>query len=1017
MTKPHSLCALVLLLISLLLLTSCRHEEDSMTNAPLTADSASPAMMHLLNPDTEVRGVWIASVYNIDYPASPELSADELRAGLDDILDTCAETGLNTIFFQVRPCCDALYKSEIFPVSRYLSADGSLPFDPLEYLTDAAHHRNIFVYAWINPLRVTVSETDVLSENSPAAVFPEWTVNYGGKLYLNPGLPEVHQLVADGIEEIVENYPVDGVVFDDYFYPYTAYDANGMPLEFDDDAAYQQYGSDFQNRADWRRSNVNDLVRLCWYTVHAADPDCKFGVSPSGVWRNNDGKNGGSDTRGYEAYVSGYCDALAWVKEGTVDFLSPQLYWDFDTAVTPFDVLTRWWNTQLEGTGVQLWISHGSYRYEEGEWTNPEGQLTEQIAFARAEHSYRGSVCYGYDEIHRNIRGAADDLRSAYRDEIIYTDIISNGLPVSVSSPADGSILYEAQTYIVGMSDPYIPLTMNGEKVGRTKSGCFSLYVTLEPGENRFVFEQNGVETVLTLHFGDSHLNQTPDEPETPEPSAGPVIPTLETLSVADPYPVGQVSTREGILWVTCTAPYGAKVTAEIGGVTTELVPMEAPAAETVENGYPAVTYGKNALLPDVGADEILDCGNMTFHASFPDSPEEEATLEGCPVRVLGEEAAICVRAAHDYTNLKITENSSYYNDYTVQSEGMTEYAIHQRNGFYLLRMGGYLSEADAEEVTDPADQPEKVPEIRSAQLADCGRTTELRLRCAGKPACNGTLDGNGSFVLTLYNVKCSSDVLPAVEDNPLFDSCEVSLAGEAYGKINLFLKLKAAENFYGFDLEYEEDGVIVRFRNPIAVNLSAEKPLAGVTIVLDAGHGGWENGAVGPLPGWNEKDVNLSVVREAAVRLESLGAEVLLTREGDDTVDLYARMDFLEETEPDLCVSIHQNSMGFSSDVTRIRGTLALWTTEAGSLLSDCVGRAVADSLGRLYRGSQYQALAVCRNPKFPSALIEAGFMTSVEEYELAVSERGICQAADGVVNGILHYFEKMTEYAEQGR
>ena len=183
--------------------------------------------------------------------------------------------------------------------------------------------------------------------------------------------------------------------------------------------------------------------------------------------------------------------------------------------------------------------------------------------------------------------------------------------------------------------------------------------------------------------------------------------------------------------------------------------------------------------------------------------------------------------------------------------------------------------------------------------------------------------------------------------------------------------------------------------------------------VILDAGHGGADWGALGASGTSNEKDLNLAIVLAAAEKLKALGADVVLSRADDTTVSLYERMDLLEALEPDLCVSIHQNSMGYSSDITRIRGTLALWCMDGGMLLSDTVGRAVAESLGRSYRGNAYQALAVCRNPKFPAALIEVGFITSVEEYEQIASSDGISSAADGVVNGILEYYKKQAEYS----
>ena len=179
-----------------------------MTTAPLPAESGDRPMMHIIDPDSEVRGVWIASVYNIDYPSRTDLTADELKAEIDAILETCVKNNLNTVFFQVRPTCDALYKSELFPVSANLSTAGTLVFDPLDYIVTEAHQKNIYVHAWVNPLRVTMASHDLsaLPEKSPAKQNPGWTVPYAdGKLYLNAGIPDVRQYVADGVREIVEN--------------------------------------------------------------------------------------------------------------------------------------------------------------------------------------------------------------------------------------------------------------------------------------------------------------------------------------------------------------------------------------------------------------------------------------------------------------------------------------------------------------------------------------------------------------------------------------------------------------------------------------------------------------------------------------------------------------------------------------------------------------------------------------------------------------------------------------------
>ncbi len=987
------------------ILTSCFDKDFISSAAALEKDRPSDALKHIINPDSEVRGVWIASVYNIDYPSRADLTADELKSEIDAILDTCEKNRLNTVFFQVRPACDALYDSDIFPVSKFISSEGKLVFDPLEYIVSEAHQRNIFIHAWVNPLRVTMNTTDLstLDDKSPAKNHPEWVVEYAdGKLYLNAGVPEVADLVVDGVREIVSKYDVDGIVFDDYFYPYPAYGEDGAIAQFDDQEEYEKYGSGFDNVADWRRNNINKIIKSVYDTVHGTDPECVFGVSPFAIWQNDNGENGGSKTVGLEGYSSLYCDAVAWIDGGYIDYISPQIYWKFSDPSCPFDVLTRWWNTKLEGSGVKLYVSHASYRYEEGEWDSPAGQISEQISFARSEKYYHGSICYGYDEINRNTNGISDELQKIYADDIIYTEIQSNSQPISISAPANGSVMNTPNTFILGSSDPFYTLTMDGNKVGRTKSGCFNLYVELKEGENTFLFEENG-------ELLEYKLTYKPDTAAIPAPETKPEPLSLDHLSVVNTYPSKNVATREDKIYVSCTAPADGKVEVNIGGIVTKL--EEAKPDSRAKDGYTGTTYSGYASLPEVSDGDITDCGQMKFTLTHKDGT---VTADGASVQAMGKNAFIKVRVKEDYTNLKITQNSSYYNDYTVQSAGMTEYAVSLSGGYYLLRMGGHISENDVEVMGKVVDIGAGM--FSSAKVTNAGRNTEFALATSSKPAYNGCIDENGRFVVTFYAMDSVSAPVPEISANPILKSCEVVRLDD---RVRYSFELYAVENFYGFDLYYADDAVVVTLRNPMVIDLEKEKPLEGVDIVLDAGHGGEDRGAAGAVSAdsgtasLHEKDLNLKLTLAAAERLLALGANVSLTREEDVTSDLYQRMDYLEEKEPDLCVSLHQNSMGYSTDVTRVRGTLALWCMDSGLMLSDSVGKSVANSLGRLYRGAQYQALAMCRNPKFPQALIEVGFITSVEEYEQLLSDNGIAKAADGIAEGILDWFARQSEYA----
>ena len=372
----------------------------------------------------EMRAIWIATVNNINFPSKQGLSAKKLAEELDAIVNFADENKFNTIIFQVRPAADALYDSKLFPQSKFVSGtSGKAPdqnFDCLEYIIEKAHERKIAIHAWVNPLRVTSGnstypQTDInaLPSTSPAKQNPEFVVPYAdGKLYFDAGQPYVRSLVAAGVKEICENYDVDGIVFDDYFYPYPVKNA-----KFDDADTYAEYG-DGMSLADFRRESVNELIRLTYDTVKSVDKGILFGVSPFGIWKN--GGKDGSDTKGLEAYDEIYCDALAWAKGGYVDYLAPQLYWTFDNASAPFATLSKWWNDALAGTGVRYYVNHGVYRYSDG--TMQSGEITKQIENARTHDGYFGSMFYGYAALKANDGGVLDELKAIFEESIIYLE-------------------------------------------------------------------------------------------------------------------------------------------------------------------------------------------------------------------------------------------------------------------------------------------------------------------------------------------------------------------------------------------------------------------------------------------------------------------------------------------------------------------------------------------------------------------------------------------------------------------
>lgn len=311
--------------------------------------------------EEEFRGMWVASVYNLDYPSKATTSPAALKAEADKILQGCLDMGMTAVILQVRPSCDALYPSEIFPWSRYLTGTaGTAPsggFDPLAYWVERAHALGLELHAWINPYRVTkegAAELAALPASHPAVAHPEWVVEYEGNYYLDPGLPEVRELVIRGAEELVRNYDVDGIHLDDYFYPGSG---------FGDDATFAKYGKGWRSRDDWRRENVNLLVKKLGERIHAIDPDVSYGISPSGVWADKKNQPAGSATTGgYESYYASYADSRKWVKEGWLDYICPQIYWYIGHKTMDYATIARWWAQTVEGTGVKLYIGMADYQ-------------------------------------------------------------------------------------------------------------------------------------------------------------------------------------------------------------------------------------------------------------------------------------------------------------------------------------------------------------------------------------------------------------------------------------------------------------------------------------------------------------------------------------------------------------------------------------------------------------------------------------------------------------------------------
>lgn len=317
--------------------------------------------LHAVSPKRELRAAWIATVSNIDWPSRPGLPAEEQQRQFSARLDQLQAIGINTVIVQIRPTADAFYKSDIEPWSRYLTGKAGTPptpyYDPLEFMVQEAHKRNMDFHAWFNPFRAL---TDSKKNPNPAdhvtRKHPDWVVSYGGKSYLNPGIPAAREYVIGVISDVVARYDIDAVHIDDYFYPYRI-----AGQEFADAASFRKYNDGIANREDWRRSNVTLFIQQLNNVIKAQKPWMKLGISPFGVWRNQSKDPIGSPTRGGQTcYDDLYADVRLWQEKGWIDYLMPQLYWEHNHKLVAFEVLQPWWQSHAYGRHVYYGL--GLYR-------------------------------------------------------------------------------------------------------------------------------------------------------------------------------------------------------------------------------------------------------------------------------------------------------------------------------------------------------------------------------------------------------------------------------------------------------------------------------------------------------------------------------------------------------------------------------------------------------------------------------------------------------------------------------
>ena len=360
-------------------------------------------------PKREFRAAWIQSV-NGQFRGMP---TEKLKQNLIGQLNSLQKAGINAIIFQVRPEADALYASRLEPWSRFLTGvQGKAPepyWDPMQFMIDECHKRGMEFHAWINPYRTKTTLKSELAPNHVYNIHPEWFVTYGDQLYFDPALPESRRHICMVVSDIVSRYDVDAIHMDDYFYPYPI-----KGKDFPDDASFARFGGGFSNKGDWRRSNVNVLIKKLHETIREIKPWVKFGVSPFGIYRNESSDPLGSKTKGLQNYDDLYADVLLWAREGWIDYNIPQIYWHIGHPVADYETLVKWWARNTENR--PLFIGQSVMNtVQNADPKNPSiNQLPRRMALQRAYQTIGGSCQWPASAVVENAGKYRDALIAEY---------------------------------------------------------------------------------------------------------------------------------------------------------------------------------------------------------------------------------------------------------------------------------------------------------------------------------------------------------------------------------------------------------------------------------------------------------------------------------------------------------------------------------------------------------------------------------------------------------------------------
>ncbi len=931
----------------------------------------------------ELRGVFVDTFENRDFPSKPGLSEAAMKAELDGIVAFAADKKLNTIFFKVCAAGGALYQSQVFPASFYLTGKqgASIGFDPLAYLVTSAKSRGLRVQAWIDPVRAApgspqaqgaaslqkyVDTTqsylppqlassqggaelpDKDSEQASLSRHPQYLINgLDGSMYYDLANPEARRLFADAAAELLANYGISGIHLDSDVYEY----------DLDDSKAYTAYGGT-RSIEEFRRDNVTALISEVAARVKSAKASAFFGVTATGTAYSLDNEY----------------DTGTWIAQELTDYLVPKLYTAIGYGVTDFKAQLEGWKNATYGTPVLLMpalnsAAVGVESVDGGSYMDP-AELMYQIMMARSSYS-DGHVFSDSTSLMKNPLDMFSKLNRIYLDDTVSVRNTSftPSTKLAVTRPSDDITVTGDGYFIMGTSNPKQDLYVNGELVTeRGPGGTFGVLIKTPAGK-----------TEVTVTQGSSVINRVLSR------SVSSGVTKISRITQSSMLPTSMGIIKSGQSYeVKCVAPSGATVTAAVDGNTCTLTQV----AATAESGVPATYKGTLTIRGDYTESETTNLGRITYKLSY----EGNTTTfdSNGDLFYIGGSTTPSARMNDDVT-LIFKSTSSSAGTLTNLRKDTTDYIVDETDTMFKLSMGGYVRKSDVTLVAGPTLPKAKT----SGATYEKGADSEAYVIKNGANIPFVFSREDSSLSVSLYNLEGLSKI--DVSKSILFDSCTVS-GGKAT------FQLRGGAVLGGYSLYYRGSDAVLYFKRAPS-RRSGDRPLEGVTVVLDPGHGGSDPGALGPTGSTiMEEDITLAVSQRARSYLQDLGATVYLTRVSDNGATLSDRVGLGERVRPDFFVSVHINSAAETANTNKSTGVEIYYYTGASSGLANNLLTQLATATGRKARGAYRSTYVVTRTYYAPSVLCELGFMPNPTEFEDMISASDIDRSGFAIAQGILH-------------